>query len=394
VHGAFRIHRHPHRARKRDRRCLRARRNRPRRCGGTSPDPPSAPNCVGLTKIETTTRRASRARSTSERWPACRRPWSARGRSSSPAARHPRTCSRRSSTERAIAICPQSFFGPVSTAHRLDCFRPPTVRYQSATSSPTGCDCIGAENAKSEGKREDPMTRKTDIDKPEDEPAIRREGGAQPADRASFSRTPSSLPPEDLTGDRLGRSAGAARLRARRDDEPTADLGSGLQRAGGDVRDGLEGGRARGPAHLFPRPRRMPRLALGDGAQGADRSDDEDRFLRAWPHPDRSRPAPYPQRRRSGPHQCLRLCRETRWRNGSTTSARSAGELGLLGVKGFVFQEGHDPDAAMAFREIARLTGGAYERFDASAPGALEGLCARRRPMPAGASGRWKLGFR
>ncbi len=51
-----------------------------------------------------------------------------------------------------------------------------------------------------------------------------------------------------------------------------------------------------------------------------------------------------------------------------------AGELGLLGIKGFLFQEGHDPAAAAAFREIARLTGGAYERFDASAPGALEGL--------------------
>jgi hypothetical protein len=51
-----------------------------------------------------------------------------------------------------------------------------------------------------------------------------------------------------------------------------------------------------------------------------------------------------------------------------------AGELGLLGIKGFVFQEGNDPQAAVAFREIARLTGGAYERFDASAPGALEGL--------------------
>jgi len=42
----------------------------------------------------------------------------------------------------------------------------------------------------------------------------------------------------------------------------------------------------------------------------------------------------------------------------------SAGQLGLLGVPAFVFQEGHDPDAALAFREIARLTGGAYCAFD------------------------------
>ncbi|MGP9820249.1 VWA domain-containing protein, partial [Salinarimonas sp. NSM] len=51
-----------------------------------------------------------------------------------------------------------------------------------------------------------------------------------------------------------------------------------------------------------------------------------------------------------------------------------AGELGLMGIKGFVFQEGGDPGAERAFREIARLTGGAFARFDAAAPGALAGL--------------------
>lgn len=51
-----------------------------------------------------------------------------------------------------------------------------------------------------------------------------------------------------------------------------------------------------------------------------------------------------------------------------------AGELGLLGVKAFMFHEGHDPAAATAYREIARLTGGAYARFDASAPKALAEL--------------------
>ena len=51
-----------------------------------------------------------------------------------------------------------------------------------------------------------------------------------------------------------------------------------------------------------------------------------------------------------------------------------AGELGLLGVKAFMFHEGHDPDAARAFQEIARLSGGAYARFDAGAPQALSEL--------------------
>jgi hypothetical protein len=51
-----------------------------------------------------------------------------------------------------------------------------------------------------------------------------------------------------------------------------------------------------------------------------------------------------------------------------------AGELGLLGVKAFMFHEGSDPTAARAFQEIARLTGGAYARFDSAAPQALAGL--------------------
>ena len=41
-----------------------------------------------------------------------------------------------------------------------------------------------------------------------------------------------------------------------------------------------------------------------------------------------------------------------------------AGELALLGIPVFLFQEGHDERAERAFREIARLTKGAYCRFD------------------------------
>jgi hypothetical protein len=44
--------------------------------------------------------------------------------------------------------------------------------------------------------------------------------------------------------------------------------------------------------------------------------------------------------------------------------AAAAGALGLIGVPAFVFQEGHDPIAEKAFREIARLTRGAYCGFD------------------------------
>jgi hypothetical protein len=39
---------------------------------------------------------------------------------------------------------------------------------------------------------------------------------------------------------------------------------------------------------------------------------------------------------------------------------RKAGELGLKGVRCFFFQEGHDSMAERGFRQMARLTGGAY----------------------------------
>ncbi|MBR0960718.1 VWA domain-containing protein [Bradyrhizobium japonicum] len=61
-----------------------------------------------------------------------------------------------------------------------------------------------------------------------------------------------------------------------------------------------------------------------------------------------------------------------------------AGELGMLKVPVFVFQEGHDAVAERAFREIARLTGGAWCRFD---PGAAAQLRELLRAAAAYAAG-------
>jgi hypothetical protein len=63
---------------------------------------------------------------------------------------------------------------------------------------------------------------------------------------------------------------------------------------------------------------------------------------------------------------------------------QSAGELGLLGVPVFMFQEGADPVAEQAFRELARLTRGAYCRFD---PGAAHQLAELLRAAAAYAAG-------
>ena len=51
-----------------------------------------------------------------------------------------------------------------------------------------------------------------------------------------------------------------------------------------------------------------------------------------------------------------------------------AGELGLIGVPVFLFQEGHDQKAERAFKEIARLSRGAHCRFDAGSARQLREL--------------------
>jgi hypothetical protein len=70
------------------------------------------------------------------------------------------------------------------------------------------------------------------------------------------------------------------------------------------------------------------------------------------------------------------------------TLCHAAGELGLLGVPAFMFQEGDDPVAEQAFREIARLTRGAYCRFD---PGAAHQLGELLRAAAAYAAGGMRV---
>ncbi len=64
--------------------------------------------------------------------------------------------------------------------------------------------------------------------------------------------------------------------------------------------------------------------------------------------------------------------------------AARAGELGLAGVKCFMFQEGRDPAAERAFRKIALLTGGAYATFDLAAPDRLAALLSAAAAYAAG----------
>ena len=61
-----------------------------------------------------------------------------------------------------------------------------------------------------------------------------------------------------------------------------------------------------------------------------------------------------------------------------------AGEIGLLGVRAFMFHEGRDQTAERTFREIARLTGGAYLPFNSASAAELRSLLAAVATYAAG----------
>ena len=61
-----------------------------------------------------------------------------------------------------------------------------------------------------------------------------------------------------------------------------------------------------------------------------------------------------------------------------------AGELGMRGVPVFVFQEGHEPMATSTFRQIARLSHGAWCVFDSSSAQQLRDLLSAVAVFAAG----------
>jgi len=69
---------------------------------------------------------------------------------------------------------------------------------------------------------------------------------------------------------------------------------------------------------------------------------------------------------------------------GVDTVCDLAGQLGLLGVPAFLFHEGADPVAGRAFREMARLTHGAYCSFDAASADQLRDLLSAVAVYAAG----------
>ncbi len=61
-----------------------------------------------------------------------------------------------------------------------------------------------------------------------------------------------------------------------------------------------------------------------------------------------------------------------------------AGELALLNVPAFIFHEGGDPIAARAFKQIAKITRGAYCPFDSASAEQLRALLGAVAAYAAG----------
>ena len=61
-----------------------------------------------------------------------------------------------------------------------------------------------------------------------------------------------------------------------------------------------------------------------------------------------------------------------------------AGDLGLLGVPAFMFHEGGDLIAAYAFKQVAKLTNGAYCQFDSNSAQVLKDLLSAVAVYAAG----------
>ena len=69
--------------------------------------------------------------------------------------------------------------------------------------------------------------------------------------------------------------------------------------------------------------------------------------------------------------------------------AQLAGELGILSVPVFLFQDGADPIAAKTFSTLARLTRGRIADSTAAAPPSFGICCVQWRSMPPAAARRW-----
>jgi hypothetical protein len=209
-------------------------------------------------------------------------------------------------------------------------------------------------------------------DKTGSENALSKRGGAAPAEGAAMSSrseiaafltAAKSVVPASAGGS--GRLAFA--LDATMSRQPTWDSACKLQ---AEMFDAVGKTAALSVQLVYFRARRMPGLALGQRHPPTGRSDDRIDC-------------------RGGQTQIGRVLRHVadeakvtsrsvrwsisamRWKRTSTSLPWWPESWRCRKVPCFMFHEGHDPAAAVGFREIARVTGGAYVRFDQNAASEL-----------------------
>ena len=180
----------------------------------------------------------------------------------------------------------------------------------------------------------------------------------------------------------VGGGARAADLRARRHDEPAADLGPRL-RAAGEMFEaaGVVGGLSvqlvyfRGIGESRASPFVANARALRDLMVKIDCRGGHTQIRKVL--------ASRAPRGGEAARGRARLCRR---RDGGEPrpACQLAGEIGLLGVRAFMFHEGRDAAAERTFREIARLTGGAYLPFNSASAAELRALLSAVATYAAG----------
>ena len=206
-------------------------------------------------------------------------------------------------------------------------------------------------------------------------PVKTESGGAVETARSSGAEVDAFLARVKIhdAGDGLGPRA--ADLRHGRDHEPAADLGYGAQASGRHVQRREGGWRARRAARLFPGLGETPREQMGRRSRGAGAADDAASPARAATRRS-ARCLLTPAAKASRPRSMPSSMSATAWRRISTSSARGRASLRCSACRCSCSRKGASRRPSATFKEIARLTRGAYCHFDAGSARQLRELLA------------------
>ena len=211
---------------------------------------------------------------------------------------------------------------------------------------------------------------------------VRRAGRPGPAGRAATSRPSSPRRAPARRGPRPARGRLIFALDATMSRQPTWDLACQLQAAMFDA--AAKAGGLEVQLVYFRGHGEARASGLVSDAGGAEAADDRHRLPRR-PHPDRPRARPRRARRRRRRRSRRWSSSATPWRRTSTALCQHGGRARRCATPApSCSTRAPTRRPRRAFREIARLTGGAYLPFDARAAGELRALLAAVGAYAAG----------